>query len=40
MGSLAAERHQVALDAEGAEYDSEREIHALQHRALLDGYSR
>ena len=26
MGSLAAERHQVALDAEGAEYDSEREI--------------
>ena len=29
-------RDLVALDAERAEHDAEREIHALQHRALLD----
>ena len=36
MGGLAAKRDLVALDTEGAEDDAERQIHALQHRALLD----
>src|ERR687885_1172038 len=33
---LAAERDPVALDAEGAEDDAEREPQRLEHRALLD----
>src|SRR5439155_6578131 len=33
---LAAERDLVALDAEGAEDDAERQVERLQHRALLD----
>ena len=33
---LAAERHLVALDAERAEHDSERQVHRLEHRPLLD----
>ena len=31
--SLAPPRDQMALDAEGAEHDAEREIHRLEHRA-------
>ena len=33
---LAAERDLVALDAERAEHDAERQVHRLEHRALLD----
>ena len=33
---LAAPRDLVALDAEGAEDDSERQVHRLEHGALLD----
>src|SRR5436190_1339021 len=33
---LALPRHEVALDAERAEDDAERETHRLQHRPLLD----
>ena len=36
MGRLALPRDQVPLDAEGAEDDPEREVHGLEHRALLD----
>ena len=33
---LAAERDRVALDAEGAEHDAERQVERLEHRPLLD----
>ena len=33
---LAAECHEMALDAEGAEHDAERQVEGLQHRPLLD----
>ena len=33
---LAAERDEVALDAEGAEHDAERQVERLEHRPLLD----
>jgi hypothetical protein len=36
VGVLAGEAHRVALDAEGAEDGSEREVEALEHRPLLD----
>ena len=36
MGGLAGEGDRVALDAERAEHGAHRQIHALQHRALLD----
>ena len=36
MGGLAAPDDPVALDAEGAEHRTQRKIHRLQHRSLLD----
>ena len=36
MGGLTAEGHLVALDAEGAEHDAERQVHRFEHRPLLD----
>ena len=36
MRGLAAEGDRVALDAERAEHDAERQVERLEHRALLD----
>ena len=36
MRSLAAPRDLMALDAEGSEHDAQRQVHRLEHRALLD----
>jgi hypothetical protein len=36
MGRLAAPDDTVTLDPEGSEDSAEREVHGLQHRALLD----
>ena len=36
VGGLAAEGDEVALDSEGAEDDTERQVERLEHRPLLD----
>ena len=36
MRGLAPPRDPVPLDAEGAEHRAERQVHRLEHRALLD----
>ena len=36
MGRLAREGHLVALDTERSEDDTERHLHRLEHRPLLD----